>query len=216
MPSTRVRILDAAEELFAARGYAATSTRLLAERAAVNEVTLFRQFGSKAGILAALGQRVAEQSARTVDFARLAGLDLAEALWELARVEVASAQRFGALVLRLVIEARVQPEVASALETGAVGNQQAVAQLIAQRQHRSELRGDLTPQLLTEGFFALTSSLVMARFLAGPPTALDAPGLDELASHVVSLFLAGAGPRPEPDPANPQQAPHHPGKRRSP
>ena len=44
---TRGRIIQAASDLFANKGYAGTTTRSIAETAGVNEVTLFRHFGSK-------------------------------------------------------------------------------------------------------------------------------------------------------------------------
>ncbi|MGH9037909.1 MAG: TetR/AcrR family transcriptional regulator [Acidimicrobiia bacterium] len=40
-------LLEAAQELFAAKGYAATTTREIAERAGVSETLLFRHFSSK-------------------------------------------------------------------------------------------------------------------------------------------------------------------------
>jgi AcrR family transcriptional regulator len=51
---TQAAILTAAAELFAERGYRGTTTRALAERAGVNEVTIFRRFKNKQGVLAAL------------------------------------------------------------------------------------------------------------------------------------------------------------------
>jgi AcrR family transcriptional regulator len=44
---TRQRIIDATAQLFFEKGFAATTTRAIAERAGVNEVTVFRHFGSK-------------------------------------------------------------------------------------------------------------------------------------------------------------------------
>jgi AcrR family transcriptional regulator len=52
--STRQRLVSAAVELFAAQGLTETTTRQIAERAGVNEVTLFRQFGNKHGLLLAV------------------------------------------------------------------------------------------------------------------------------------------------------------------
>ncbi|MBE9059864.1 TetR/AcrR family transcriptional regulator [cf. Phormidesmis sp. LEGE 11477] len=49
--SSRERIVKSALELFAQQGTTATTTKEIAERAGVNEVTLFRQFGSKQGLL---------------------------------------------------------------------------------------------------------------------------------------------------------------------
>lgn len=48
--STRTRLLDAAEELFAERGYEAVGIREIAERAAVNLSGIKYHFGSKRGL----------------------------------------------------------------------------------------------------------------------------------------------------------------------
>ncbi|PZO55210.1 MAG: TetR family transcriptional regulator [Phormidesmis priestleyi] len=55
-PSSRERIVAAARSLFLAQGITATTTKEIAEQAEVNEVTLFRQFGSKQGLLLAVLQ----------------------------------------------------------------------------------------------------------------------------------------------------------------
>ena len=52
--SSRERIVKAAVQLFSSRGITATTTKEIAEQAGVNEVTLFRQFGSKQGLLLAV------------------------------------------------------------------------------------------------------------------------------------------------------------------
>jgi AcrR family transcriptional regulator len=58
MPSsrnlTRQKLIHAAIELFAAQGVTETTTKQIAELAQVNEVTLFRQFGNKHGLLLAV------------------------------------------------------------------------------------------------------------------------------------------------------------------
>ncbi|AFV77164.1 MULTISPECIES: TetR/AcrR family transcriptional regulator [Thermus] len=48
---TRRRLLQAALELLAERGYRGATTRAIAERAGVSEVTLFRRFRSKGALL---------------------------------------------------------------------------------------------------------------------------------------------------------------------
>ena len=47
----RERILRAATELYAETGFRGTTTRQIAQRAGVNEVTVFRHFGSKTALL---------------------------------------------------------------------------------------------------------------------------------------------------------------------
>jgi len=46
-PDTRTRILRAARDIFSENGYDRSTTRLIANEANVNEVTLFRHFGNK-------------------------------------------------------------------------------------------------------------------------------------------------------------------------
>ncbi|TVP62334.1 MAG: TetR/AcrR family transcriptional regulator [Leptolyngbya sp. LCM1.Bin17] len=52
--SARQRLINTAFQLFSSQGVAATTTRQVADLAGVNEVTLFRQFGSKHGLLSAV------------------------------------------------------------------------------------------------------------------------------------------------------------------
>ncbi len=51
---TRQKLIYAAIELFSTQGVTETTTKQIAEAAAVNEVTLFRQFGNKHGLLLAV------------------------------------------------------------------------------------------------------------------------------------------------------------------
>ncbi|HEV3156387.1 MAG TPA: TetR/AcrR family transcriptional regulator [Candidatus Baltobacteraceae bacterium] len=51
---TRLRIVEAARELYALKGSRGTTTREIAERAGVNETTIFRHFGTKLALLDAM------------------------------------------------------------------------------------------------------------------------------------------------------------------
>ena len=72
--STRERILDVAEELFANDGIAATSLRTITHKAGVNLAAVHYHFGSKEALLGA----VIERRARPVNAARTARLDALE------------------------------------------------------------------------------------------------------------------------------------------
>lgn len=54
MDETRDKIMQAAVELIAAKGYKGATTREIAETAGVNEVTLFRRFGTKQALFEAV------------------------------------------------------------------------------------------------------------------------------------------------------------------
>ncbi|HEY6827706.1 MAG TPA: helix-turn-helix domain-containing protein [Gemmatimonadaceae bacterium] len=58
----RDRILDAAKRVYEQHGFRGATTRLIAIEAGVNEVTLFRTFGSKAALFEALMQDHVSQS----------------------------------------------------------------------------------------------------------------------------------------------------------
>ncbi|MEH6945286.1 TetR/AcrR family transcriptional regulator [Bacillus sp. JJ722] len=59
--STPERIIKAFIELFRDYGYKGTTTRAIAEKAGVNEVTIFRHFGNKKGIMEAALQSISYQ-----------------------------------------------------------------------------------------------------------------------------------------------------------
>lgn len=195
------RVVVAARELFAERGYAATTTRAIAERAGVNEVTLFRRFTNKAGVLRAIAEQFAEQAAGlAASAAGRAGTPTVGGtrarLTELARMEITSAFENGGLAMRLAMEARSVPEVAEVLGAGSSGNFEGLVGYMSTCQDAGSLRADLPPQLLAEAFFSLTSNLVMARLLMGAHPPKDAAAVDLLVAQLIDLFWSGASTHP--------------------
>ena len=59
-PDTRTQLLDAAERLFAERGYRGTSVRAITDLAGANLAAVGYHFGSKAELLSAVVRRVVE------------------------------------------------------------------------------------------------------------------------------------------------------------
>jgi AcrR family transcriptional regulator len=59
--ASRERILDAATELFATRGYAGAGVDRLAERSGIAKTAIYYHFGNKEGLLAAVLERAASQ-----------------------------------------------------------------------------------------------------------------------------------------------------------
>ena len=72
-PSSRKRIVGSALSLFAEQGITAATTKQIAEKAEVNEVTLFRQFGSKQGLLLAVLQEAPIAEKMQAALAEIAG-----------------------------------------------------------------------------------------------------------------------------------------------
>ena len=94
--TTKNRILDTAEKLFATNGFAATSLRAIIKEAGVNTASAHYHFGSKEGLI----QAVLERRAAPVNAARLERLD-----------DLESRHPSGTLPLEAVIEAFLTPAV---------------------------------------------------------------------------------------------------------
>lgn len=184
------RILDAASGLFAARGYQATTTRMIAEASGLNEVTIFRSFTNKQGVLAAVVGRVAARQPGNV-LADLQAVPVREAVQRLAQLEVANGLADGGLMTRLAFEAGSVAEVAELFAGGPQGNLDAMAGFFAARQSAGEVRDDLPPTVLAEAFFSLTSSFVIMRTFLGI-AAPDATRLDVAVDQLLEIFWNGA------------------------
>lgn len=192
---TGERILDAAAALFAERGYAATTTRAIADAAGVNEVTLFRRFENKLGVLKALGVRFSAQMAGMAVAATSDSSSVRETLLGLARMEIAGTLRNGGLAIRLAFDAKSVPEVAELLGEGIPSNLEGLADYMAEQQAAGGLRADIDPRVLAEAFFGLTSSYVMYRMVMGigelPQDVATDAGIEQL----FDVFWSGAVPR---------------------
>ncbi len=190
--NTADKVLRAASDLFAERGYAATTTRAIAERAGVNEVTIFRRFENKLGVLKALGAQWGEaQAGFAVDHAGDPA-DTRATLLSLARMEVAGARENGGAAIRLAFEARSVPEVAELIGDGPKRNQEGLAQYMASRQAAGDLRDDIEPEAMAEAFFSLTSSYVMYRMVLGGAEMPEDVEADRRIEQLVELFWTGA------------------------
>lgn len=188
---TESAILDAAAELFAERGYASTTTRAIAERAGVNEVTLFRRFENKAGVLRAISERWRETMAAAVVPKLPDPADTHGTLEALARMEIEGAVRAGGLAMRLAFDARTVPEVAEITGGGPGANLEGLTEYLASRQEAGDLRGDIDARIMAEAFFNITSTMVMARQLLGHSAKPEELASDETIAQLVELFWNG-------------------------
>ena len=215
--STKARLIEAALDLFAERGVTETTTKAVAERARVNEVTLFRNFGNKYRLLLA----VIEDSAV---FAKLVhGLierannkdSVADFLQEYAKESLYLLQKAPDLVRSVVGEAGNYPiENRLALGKGLSEANRYVARYLEEAIAREGKTSDFTAEQIVNllnflllGYFIVESSTedysywdeeadlldsTIAIFLRGSFTSgeiIEAEVADLPASLVRSLFL---------------------------
>ena len=111
-PEVRNRILAAAARVYAQYGFRGATTRLIANEAGVNEVTLFRTFGSKAELLRAMLQSEVSATAAPIlgDDIR----DPATALTEWCADMLGYLRGHSHLVRKTIAEAEERPDAACA------------------------------------------------------------------------------------------------------
>lgn len=106
------QILDAALSTIIARGYSGATTKQIAEAANVNEVTLFRRFGSKKNmLLASVEKQVAEFAEDAIHYTG----DLEADLTRIATAHRRFSRNKGKLFPVLMAELPRQPELAEVL-----------------------------------------------------------------------------------------------------
>ena len=112
------RILLAAAQVFSEQGYKGATTRMIARRAGVNEVTIFRQFGSKQQLLASAVAQAATLTGLEAALSEGRPADLRQELTRLSRryLERLTAQR--GLLLMTLSSAERLPEARQALRSG--------------------------------------------------------------------------------------------------
>lgn len=185
---TRLRILTAARELFAMRGSRGTTTREVAERAGVNEATLFRHFGTKTQLLSEMREH----------FVRIASLaPVMEALrgpieLDLRIVGLAMLERFRAnedLIRVSLAEEYTDPSGCMAAWRGPVQNLQLLESYMRRHVEAGRLRGDA-------GYLASLFATLMFGYAIGNSKFWHMRGIDD-SSYVESAtatFLKGAFP----------------------
>ncbi len=190
--STKARLIEAALDLFAEKGVTETTTKAVAERAQVNEVTLFRKFGNKYRLLLA----VIEDSAV---FAKLVHAlveqakskdNVADFLLEYARESLRTLNKAPDLVRSIVGEAGNYPvENRMALGKGLDEANRYVAEYLEEAIALGGLSSNLTPEQIINllnfaslGYFIIESSTEGYSFWEDREDFLDS---------LVELFLQG-------------------------
>jgi TetR/AcrR family transcriptional repressor of mexJK operon len=186
---TRARILAATREIFERNGTRGTTTREVAERAGVNEATLFRHFGSKAALIGAMREDACGIEAIRNLLGGLDGTDIAVDIKALAyhAVKVMAAQR--ALMCIALAEDVLEsgPQDLDAPEwRGPRQVLELLTEYFADRIAEHRIAGD--PPLMARIFMGMMFQLVIARKLWGnDPT--DHGTIDA----IVDVFLNGVG-----------------------
>lgn len=187
---SRERILEAARRVYAKHGFRGATTRLIAIEAGVNEVTLFRTFGSKSALLEA----VLDQYSRTGDDEPALPADPVDPLAELTRFVRLNLERVRGmrpLLMHTMSEVDERPEAAEFACRGRHDVHDTITAYIRRLQARGLAAPDLDVDVAAVMLVATVMSDAMARHFV--PDVY--PPLDEAAERYGRSFLRllGAG-----------------------
>ncbi len=188
---TRQRILNAAAQLFAEVGYAQATTRLIADAAKVNEVTLFRHFGNKKALLMACVEAKNAAGFTATFEAGLSGVYTEDILW-MVRQQIADMRANVDILRMLLCEARTIPELRQVLLQGARGNQARLSRYFQGQIEAGTIRAGLSADALAVAFDSLFSSSILFEF-AFQDTLTPQQSIDDLARPLADLFAKGTG-----------------------
>jgi AcrR family transcriptional regulator len=200
--STRSRLIEAALELFAANGVTETTTKAVAELAQVNEVTLFRHFGSKHGLLlAAIEDSVSfPQLGKTLVEQAISQESVCEALKAYANATLHSLDRVPELVRSLIGDVGQYPlETRLAIGRGISQANGYVAECLAKMLEERGWQSHLSAEKLA----SLLNGLLLGYF-AISLTSEEHPlweDREDFLDSLVELFLQGAIAHIEPSEA---------------
>jgi AcrR family transcriptional regulator len=185
---TRQRILLAAAQVFAEQGYARATTRILASAAGVNEVTLFRHFGNKHNLFAAVIDEYAA-SAVTADLqARLTGDYRQDLIAMGGYVLQVLLERRGAVRLMLC-EASHFPKVREVMAQNPRQLRQVLAGYLQHQMENGRIR-KLHPEVAAQAFWGMFFAYAISLGILAEPVSPEL-STEDLVAQFVDIFVRG-------------------------
>lgn len=191
--SSRQRLIDAALQLFVSQGVTATTTRQIAELADVNEVTLFRQFGNKHGLLLAVVEsaQLFPQLGQGIDQPLEPVESVSQALHDYAAVQLQALQQAPELVRSLIGEAgQYSADHAQVLGQSLTRINDRTAEYLAGVLQQKQMQA----QLSSEQLASLLNALLLGYSVVEVTTQRHQlwQSREAFLQSVVALFLQGA------------------------
>jgi AcrR family transcriptional regulator len=188
---SRERILEAAARVYSKHGFRGATTRLIAAEAGVNEVTLFRTFGSKGALLEA----VIEENDKGGDVDPLPDppVDPERELTAWVDTHLARIRTLRPMLIHAISEYEERPEVAGFACRGRVDVHQHISEYVA-RLHDLGL-ADRDADVAAAVTMLISS--VMSDAMGRPMAPHTFPPSDQASARYVRCFLRMIGaPRP--------------------
>lgn len=184
---SRERILEAAARVYSKHGFRGATTRLIAAEAGVNEVTLFRTFGSKGALLEAVLEE--NDTGDAVDPLPDPPVDPERELTEWVNIHLERIRHLRPMLIHAISEYEERPEVADFACRGRVDVHQHVTDYVTRLRELGLADRDADVQAAVTMLISALMSDAMGRPMA-PHTFLPA---DQAALRYVRCFLRAIG-----------------------
>ena len=185
---TRQRLLDAALQLFTERGYDGAATRAIAALAGVNEVTLFRHFGSKKGLFQAMLRHNSALPGLELALREQLTGDLRQDLLALATQMLKLLHARHREIIMLLAESERQPELLEMAAFVPRQQRQVFSDYLKWQMAQGAMR-PMDPDLAAQGLLGMLLSYCLGQELL--PEALKRMPLEQVAAQFVDLFIEG-------------------------
>jgi AcrR family transcriptional regulator len=162
--TTRLRLMEAARAEFSEKGIECATTRGIAERAACNEVTLFRHFESKQKLLAAVVQETCGEFRQLCDNPGAMSGILREDLMRFAEVYNRSLERCEGMARAMIGEGSRHPTLAKELIGDVLSPfHESVSRYLDRQLAEGKIRADSRPEAFAELFTATLMAGLLRR-----------------------------------------------------
>ncbi len=182
-------IIRAAARVFSDQGYSGATTRAIAAEAGVNEVTLFRHFGSKKNLmLAVINQRSVLPGVGTALASQLTG-DYRQDLLRIGTHFLSRTSERRNEILMTLFEAQRLPEIRDIIAEVPLRQQKALGQYLRHQIERGVVR-DMDPELAAQAFFGMFFAYATSYLMLAGPEGPQIP-LETVAALFVDIFVEG-------------------------
>lgn len=191
---TRIRLIEAASEVFATLGVQGATTREIARLARVNEVTLFRHFPSKEQLLKAVIENASALQTKALDSPRVWTQKLGVDLNNYAQLYNAMLERHEDLVRTFIGEAKRHPEAARQVIQEAV---RPLSEKLVAYLESSQKRGTVRPEVDPAPAVDMFTGMLLAGMLCRTVRCnQDIYSSEEYIKTCVDIFVRGIAVNP--------------------
>ncbi|MEA5471041.1 TetR/AcrR family transcriptional regulator [Spirulina sp. 06S082] len=187
--STRTRILQAAQRLFARKGYDGTTTRDLASAANVAEGTLFRHFANKKAILVEVATRGWVEILTDL-LTELSEMGSYKAVAQVMRRRMLRMRESHDLMRVCFMEAQFHPELRDRIQSEIIDKMTDVAEAFFETAMERGIYRKMNPKIVAQVFLGMFAVAGFSDQTIIDPNA-SPESMKEMAEGIADIFLQG-------------------------